>query len=154
MKRETMAVAIDISDRFLGSVSTSSRHRYLDSKVRYQLLATTSVYIAVKTTEDTVCDSQFIADLARGLYSKESVERTELDILTELGWHVSVPTSIQFVYTALSIIHHQVHLPDSTWANFLDEVSNQVCSHCVYLLPRCSEADASVVLLTFRSRMD
>ncbi|EJK63527.1 hypothetical protein THAOC_15811 [Thalassiosira oceanica] len=126
MKRETMVVAIDICDRFLGSVSTSSRHHFLGSKVWYQLLVTTSVYIAIKTAEDTVCDSQFIADLSRGLYSKESVERTELDILTALDWHVNVPTSIQFVYIVLSIVRHQVHLPDSTWAPFINEVSIQV----------------------------
>ena len=126
MKRETMVTAIDIFDRYLGSVSSSARHRILNSTVRYQLVATTSVYIAIKTSEEAVCDPQFIADLSRGLYTKASVEKTELDILTALDWHVSCPTPRQFIITVLSIVQYQVHLPDSTWALVLDEVSIQV----------------------------
>ena len=115
--RSPVAMAIDIMDRYLSTVSSnsnsnsdsSSQHEHDASLLprhsslkQFQLVAITSLYIAIKTNEVIVISSSFFAAMSRYDYSSADIEAMELLILQTLKWHIHAPTVFQIAYTVLS----------------------------------------------------
>jgi len=128
LNRETVALAMEMVDRFLSKPSSIlSASRALHDRRQYQLIVVTALYIAVKTLEPThVMNSQLFSDVSQGMYSVQDIERMELNILQGLEWRVCAPTSIQMAYHILSLIlPHANTMDDATRAFVLDEVRFQ-----------------------------
>mmetsp|Transcript_24771 Transcript_24771/g.59733 ORF Transcript_24771/g.59733 Transcript_24771/m.59733 type:complete len:315 (+) Transcript_24771:140-1084(+) len=122
--RETVAIAVDIIDRFLSKPSVIARDALADRK-KYQLLAISALYIAIKTNELMAVGSDFFAAMSQGVYSVEDIETMEMSILEGLSWRICTPTSIQMAYCILSIALPVVDLQESVRGFILDEVRYQ-----------------------------
>ena len=161
--RSTVAMATDIMDRYLSVSSSSnsnsdssSQHEHDASLLprhsslkQFQLVAITSLYIAIKTNEVIVISSSFFAAMSRYDYSSADIEAMELLILQTLKWHIYAPTVVQIAYTVLSslmlllphddgddndasssllhddIINNNNHESSMLWENIVDEVQYQ-----------------------------
>jgi hypothetical protein len=104
LNRESVAMAMNIVDRFMsnprrvsgnGISPRFSRREIHHDRVKYQLLAVSALYIAIKVNERVVLSSEELAAVSRGIYSKESIEAMECTILDCLSWRVCVPTALQ-----------------------------------------------------------
>ncbi len=123
-KRETVAISMEMVDRFLSKPSDLARH-VLRDRMKFQLLAVSALYLGIKMNERHVLSPEFFDTLSRGLYSVEDVEATEKDLLEGLSWHVSSPTCMQVASHILSWISKYVDIQKSTWLTILDEVAFQ-----------------------------
>ena len=108
-------------DRFLSKPATPT-HKYLSSRMQYQLLSTTALYTAIKLHEIVAFGSDVFAIFCNDLYTKQEIEDIEMELLMDLQWKICTPTSIQMAYSILSLMLPHGILPDSSWAYLLDEV--------------------------------
>jgi hypothetical protein len=85
-ERETVAVAMDMVDRFLSKPSDSSI-LMLQSRSQFQLLTMTALYIAIKTQEKStiVLGSDFFSAISQDLYTVQEIEAMELILLKGLS---------------------------------------------------------------------
>jgi len=118
MKRETAIIAISYLDRFLWSKSSRASRvqrvrieRARRDRREYQLVAMTSLYVAIKINEPIEMDAMTMSQLSRGLQSAQDIISCEQDILSCLRWKMNGPTSYQFISYILEL------LPDSTNLN-------------------------------------
>lgn len=129
LNRETVAIAMEMVDRFLSKPSSIViASRALHDRREYQLIVITALYIAVKTTEPTsVMNSQLFSDVSQGMYSVQDIEHMEITILEGLEWRLCAPTSIQMAHHILSLVlpHFANTMDDATSAFVLDEVRFQ-----------------------------
>lgn len=122
--REIVAFAMQVVDRFLSKPSTSIQD-YLNDRQHFQLLALTSLYIAIKIMEPKAFGIDRVASMSYGMYSVDDIESMEMTILTSLEWQINGPTSIQLAYHILSVLLPHVKLEESTWSIILDEIRFQ-----------------------------
>ena len=101
--RETVAIAMNLLDRFVASSSPASVAVMADRK-SYQLAAMTCLYTAVKIHEPEAMDPRLVSTLSRGTYQPHEVEAMERQILTALTWRVNPPTAMAFVRQYLALI--------------------------------------------------
>ena len=127
LDRETVAIAMDMVDRFLSSESICSAvvEVYLSSRKQYQLLSLTAFYVSAKINECVTIGSESLSDVCNGIYSAEEIEATELTLLHGLSWQVCAPTSVQIACHVLSLLLPHVNVEESTWGFILDEVRLQ-----------------------------
>jgi len=105
---ETAIVAMSFLDRFLCCSSYSTRARRAINDMReYQLVAITSVYIAVKVRESAKNMSASTWSQISRLYSVQEITACERDLLATLGWRLNGRTPFQFISYILEL------LPDS-----------------------------------------
>jgi len=95
----SVAVAINILDRFV-----ARQTEILDDISTYQLAAMTSLYTAVKIHETTGIASETMEQISEGTFSSQDIERTELEILIKLDWHVNSPTALSFADIFMHLI--------------------------------------------------
>ena len=100
-KRETVAIAFSCLDRF---VSTIAGLPMLKDRNNYQLAAMTAFYISIKINESKAMESQLIANLSQGIFSKEQIEAAEIVMLDAIQWLVHPPTAVKFLRNYLNII--------------------------------------------------
>lgn len=125
-KRETVAVAMELVDRFLSSCYPKASHYYLAERENYQLLSIAAFYVSVKTIERVAFGSDLLALLSNGSYTKEEIERTEKELLHVLGWRINPPTAMQFALHIMSVITpHVANINDDLVARMLDETAYQ-----------------------------
>jgi hypothetical protein len=126
LDRETVAIAMDIVDRFISNQSAYDAQRTLLCSWQYQLVVVSSLFIAVKLNERVIVESDFFASLCRGLYGIDEIEKMEMLILQGLTWRVNAPTSIQMVHYILSLLSSHVdQLDERVWTFILDEARYQ-----------------------------
>ena len=124
--RETVAIAIDMMDRFL-SLSCSSKtsssssgstnnantnvnpysriaHTALHNRKSFQLLSMSALYSAIKMNETVALGATFFSAMSRGTYSVTDIEGMELTLLNGLGWRCCAPTGIQMAHHILSLL--------------------------------------------------
>lgn len=97
--REVVSIALNYLDRSAASIAGPME------KKDFQLLAVTSLYIAIKThglTENfdgprRKLKIEAFTQLSRGIFSVETIEAKEREILSGLGWKVNPPTKIRFI---------------------------------------------------------
>mmetsp|Transcript_26317 Transcript_26317/g.39864 ORF Transcript_26317/g.39864 Transcript_26317/m.39864 type:complete len:351 (+) Transcript_26317:102-1154(+) len=108
--RGVVSIALNYLDRVVALKTRSSGHS--THRREFQLIAVTSLYLAIKLHGET--DSfdgprrklkiQAYVTLSRGLFSVETLEAKELEILELLQWNVNPPSSVQTVASILRLI--------------------------------------------------
>jgi hypothetical protein len=124
VERESVAMAMEMVDRFLSKPSTSSE-AVLSDCMQYQLLAVTALYVAVKTTGVTVLGIDFFCCISNDLYSMKEIEAMERTLLHGLSWCISAPTCVQMAHHILTLISADIQCEVKTWNAILDEVMFQ-----------------------------
>ena len=117
---------MELVDRFLSTCPPEASHFHLKARENYQLLSIAAFYVSVKTMERTALGSDFLALVSDGVYTKEDIERTELELLHGLVWKVNPPTPMQFAGLILSLLTPHIGMHDELVARVLDEISYQV----------------------------
>jgi len=129
LQHETAAIAISYLDRFM-SISCAHRHDKAKQKRsttkcnrrEYQLVASTSLYIAIKIHEPFVLRPEVISSLTRGLVTPDNIIACEKIMLTTLRWRMNGPTPHQYINYILKL------LPSSTTSSSTDqELVNKLC---------------------------
>ncbi|KAL9189905.1 hypothetical protein ACHAXT_009580 [Thalassiosira profunda] len=123
-RRETVAIAMEMVDRFLSS-DDGAAQRILRNRKQLQLAAVAALYVAIKTSEQVAIGSAAFAALCHGAYSADEIEAMELTLLQGLSWRLCAPTSLSFAHHVLSLVLPRVSLAESTWEFILDEVQFQ-----------------------------
>jgi len=125
-RRETVAYAIwNIMDRFL----SLPNHKPLETKIDFQLIASTSLYIAVKLLEPVSMDVQSLAELSKGAFESLDILEMEKHMLFSLKWAVSHgPTPVGFVQLYLSLLQMdgRVLSERELWDNLMEQAQYQV----------------------------
>jgi hypothetical protein len=136
--RETVAVAMEMVDRFLSVTAgpaalweTNSDvarigNEVLSSKDKFQLLTIAALYSSIKIGEKFVLSSEQFAEMCCGIYKKEEIEDTERTLLRGLSWRSIAPTAYEVVHYLASLIAHYVTIPEATWAFLLDVTKYQI----------------------------
>ena len=101
LDRETAAIAMNYSDRFL---QTDVGFKFLQDTQKYQLLCIVSLYLAVKIHEPASLTPQTFVDISRGQYGADDMIAMETLLLATLKWRVNPPTSLSFVRNYLDLI--------------------------------------------------
>ncbi len=123
--RETVAVAMELVDRFLSTSTSLLVQQILRDKKLYQLAAMGALYISIKLNERVAFGSDFFAAMSRGAYTVQEIEDMELSILRGVGWRVNAPTSLQMANHILSLTLPHTDIHEKTWGFILDEVRFQ-----------------------------
>jgi len=84
--REVVSISISFLDRYLSA-------RLVDKK-EFQLVAMTSLYLAIKLYEPTALSMQSMIELSRGYFTVDQMATMEMAILKVLSWHVHPATSV------------------------------------------------------------
>ena len=109
--REVVSIALDFLDRTV-SLITSESSRTTMSKREFQLIAVTSLYIAIKLHGETdVQDGPRLKlkisafhELSRGFFEVKTIEAMEARMLSLLKWRMHPPTSTQFIALMLRLL--------------------------------------------------
>jgi hypothetical protein len=107
--REVVSFALNYLDRTVAIKVHSSQESL--GKRDYQLLAVTSLYLAIKLHgEIDDIDSPrrklrigAFTELSRGFFQEDVIEKTERDILSALKWRVNPPTYLRLINTFLRL---------------------------------------------------
>jgi Cyclin, N-terminal domain/Cyclin, C-terminal domain len=110
LDREVVSIALSYLDRVVAlktQLAGEAMHRR-----EFQLIAVTSLYLAVKLHGES--DSfhgprrklKILAfvELSRGLFTVDTLEAKELEILNLLEWRVNPPTTVRFLATLLRLM--------------------------------------------------
>jgi len=102
LSRHTVAISLDLFDRFL-----ATRGNKCDGS--YALLTSlTTLYIAVKIHESRKLKIKTLTRLSRGQFDNRDIEKMELKILKALSWLVHPPTVVDFIQHLLKLLPIQV----------------------------------------------
>jgi len=122
--RETVAIAMEMVDRFLSKPSHTS-YNALRDRIQFQLLALAALNIAIKTNQSVVLGSDLLARTGQGMYSIEEIEDMEIKLLEGLSWRICAPTIIQMAYFIIMMIKPHVNLEEPMRGLILDEIGYQ-----------------------------
>jgi hypothetical protein len=108
--REVVSIALNYLDRVVALKTESSADGM--SKREFQLIAVTSLYIAIKLHGET--DSldgprrklriDAFVELSRGFFQVEVIEAMERNIIESLDWRLNPPTSLRFIANLLRLL--------------------------------------------------
>ena len=118
-------MAMGMVDRFL-SKSSSIAQGALRDRNQFQLVAIAALSICIKTNEKMILGSEFLATVARNIYSANEIKDMELNILEGLQSGIHAPTSIQMARHFLSLALPGVNLEESRWSFILGDVWFQI----------------------------
>jgi len=128
--RDIVAMSMELVDRFLSSTPPCSRMVQRDplhDREQFQLVAIAALYTTIKANATVAIGSDVFAALSPGLYNVSDIEAMEWNILTDLEWRITAPTSIQMAECILTLILPNAHLQETaTWECILDEVRRQL----------------------------
>mmetsp|Transcript_22981 Transcript_22981/g.63973 ORF Transcript_22981/g.63973 Transcript_22981/m.63973 type:complete len:358 (+) Transcript_22981:43-1116(+) len=108
--REVVNTAINYLDRAVCHKTQTSETPVV--KRDFQLMAVTSLYIAIKTHGQTESFEgprrklkiDAFVQLSRGVFTVETIEATERQILTDLKWRMNPPTNLRFISYLLRLL--------------------------------------------------
>ena len=123
-QRETVAIAVNLFDRFL-SIPSQKSITALQDKRELQLLAVTSLYIGIKINERVAFPSTFFETISNGGYSFQEIEETERIMLRGLRWRINGPTLFQIAMHILSLLNLQEFLDQDVMNCLLNDVQYQ-----------------------------
>mmetsp|Transcript_36244 Transcript_36244/g.76166 ORF Transcript_36244/g.76166 Transcript_36244/m.76166 type:complete len:359 (+) Transcript_36244:63-1139(+) len=113
LDRESVAVAMDIADRFMctivaqgsqGQGALQVQDSILYDRGQYQLLILTAIYISIKLNGQEILSSADFSAITHDSYSTEEIESMELKILHGLKWIICCPTALQMGYQILELM--------------------------------------------------
>lgn len=104
MHRQTLHLTIQYLDRFLARTPLQVKPNML------QCYGTACISLAMKAEEQRVPRLSELTDFSKGAFTRSQLRQAEIDVLSALGWHLSVPTLFEF----LCIIFQQaaLHAPE------------------------------------------
>jgi len=102
-QRETVAIAMNLLDRFLCSGTARARET-IASRKEYQLAAMTTLFMSIKLFESCRIDTKLLSSLSRGCYEEEDFTQMENDILFSLNWYLHCPTALSFLDHFISLV--------------------------------------------------
>ncbi|KAL7542601.1 hypothetical protein ACHAXR_012789 [Thalassiosira sp. AJA248-18] len=119
-QRETVSMAMNYLDRFLSTASPRA-HQALCDKKEFQLVAMTSLYIAIKLFEPLAMDPGLLVHISHGCYTETDIVEMEEEILKSLQWRVNGPTTHAFLNHIMALLPPSAYRNDETTAaNLLD----------------------------------
>lgn len=129
-KRETVAVAMSIVDRFM-CASVPQARGALYHRGKYQLVAVTALYMSIKVHEQMAFGIDDFAAMSHGSYSAKDIKDMEWAILQGLSWRVCPPTSFQVGHHILAMMlselrEKETSLEQGTWEFVREEMAFQV----------------------------
>lgn len=145
--REVVSIALNYLDRHVANASESKPI----SRRGFQLVAVTALFLAIKVHGETdpvggtrrkLKIGAFV-ELSRGLFSVETLENMEQEILTSLSWRVNPPTTVQGVATLLRL------LPKWSAIDY-DEPMEPVASNIFEMARYLTELSVCVSNFTFK----
>jgi len=144
LHRETAIVAISYLDRVCSSTSSSRAAKARGDRNEYQLVAVSSLFIAIKIHELNILSADMLSYITKNMYTQDEITSCEHDILSALEWKMFGPTSVQFVDYILAL------LPDDmikAKIQLRDESYRQLATadYCCTLLRHSSLALAAVL---------
>jgi hypothetical protein len=120
--RETVAVAMDMVDRYLSRPSTFG-DEVLRDRNKFQLLSVTAMYVAIKVNEPVAMTTDIFVKICRGFYTVEEIEDMELKLLNGISWLCNAPTANQVGLSILSLLLPLVDdIQDETRDFLMDEM--------------------------------
>ena len=136
LPRETVAIAMEMVDRFL-SVSAGPFALWdvnsdvakvgknaLHCQRQFQLLTVAALYSTLKAKDVMISIDELVAACS-GLYTSEDTKNMEHTLLRGLSWRTNTPSSCQVGCSILSLLLQHVNLPEATWGFLLDEMNYQ-----------------------------
>ena len=96
LSRETVWIAISYLDRYLSSGRGKS-HQAIMNKAKFQLVAITALYIAIKLYEDVELNVTTLVRLCKGYYTTTDILSMEEDVLFALDFRVTTASPTEFV---------------------------------------------------------
>jgi len=125
LDRNTVAVAMNIFDRFMSIITTEihDEEENIQGVVYYQLAAMICLYTAVKIHEPVAFEPKIISLMSGGVYSEEQVTDMEQTILHTVQWRLNPPTPITFVHCFLSMIPIEIIDPKTGDYNAILELT-------------------------------
>jgi len=120
LSRETVAISIDLFDRYLATRG----NRCNGSSAL--LTSLTTLYIAIKLNEPKKIKLTTLSNLSRGQFFPPDIEEMEFRILSSLDWMVHPPTVVSFVSHFLLFlpqVHSSVRKDIFELARYLAELS-------------------------------
>jgi len=106
-KRETVAAAMNIVDRFM-CASVPQARGALHHRGKYQLVAVTALYMSIKLNERISLGINDFAAMSHGSYSAKDIQDMEWSILQGLAWRVCPPTSLQVGHHILALMLSEI----------------------------------------------
>mmetsp|Transcript_18818 Transcript_18818/g.27828 ORF Transcript_18818/g.27828 Transcript_18818/m.27828 type:complete len:336 (-) Transcript_18818:168-1175(-) len=135
--REVVSIALFYLDRVV-SIQTKELGHTMNRR-EYQLVAVTSLYIAIKLHGEVQLESfdmprrklkiDVFVELSRGLFTVNTLEEKEMEILKMLNWHVN-PTS------SAKIIASLLHFFPEKWSGSSNVSSKASARASIYELAR------------------
>lgn len=120
--RETVEISMNYLDRYL---STELGREALSNRTKFQLVAMTCLYTAVKLHEPEAMTPDVMSRLSRGSYAAQEFEQCELQLLRVLNWRMNPPTASAFVRHFMDLVPSAL-LDDEDKAMLMEFVSFQV----------------------------
>lgn len=120
LSRETVAISIDLFDRYLATRG----NRCNGSSAL--LTSLTTLYIAIKLNEPKKIKLTTLSNLSRGQFFPPDIEEMEFRILSSLDWMIHPPTVVSFVSHFLLFlpqVHSSVRKDIFELARYLAELS-------------------------------
>eukprot|EP00581_Thalassiosira_minuscula_P016664 CAMPEP_0183724022 /NCGR_PEP_ID=MMETSP0737-20130205/17053_1 /TAXON_ID=385413 /ORGANISM="Thalassiosira miniscula, Strain CCMP1093" /LENGTH=353 /DNA_ID=CAMNT_0025954475 /DNA_START=86 /DNA_END=1147 /DNA_ORIENTATION=- len=118
-ERETVAISMNYLDRFL-STSSPRAILALQEKKEFQLVAMTTLYIAVKLFEPLAMDAGLLAQISHGCYTETDVVEMEKEILKSLSWRVNGPTTHAFLNHIMALLPRSAYYDKTTLMTLVD----------------------------------
>ena len=125
LERETVAIAMDLVDRFLSNKASTSAMSVLGDRIQFQLLTLAALYVSIKISMKIALGSDFFSVISRELYPVKDIEAMELILLKELSWCISPPTCVQMAHHILTLSSTLVCFDKASLAALLNEVDYQ-----------------------------
>jgi hypothetical protein len=127
LSRETVASAMEMTDRFLSMPSNSADAARVSDEAlidpsKFQLLTIAALYTSIKINEKVAISSDLFAEMCSHVYTVEEIEDMELTLLIGLSWRCHAPTAHQVGMSILSLLLPYVDIPEVTWGFLMDEM--------------------------------
>mmetsp|Transcript_25892 Transcript_25892/g.36917 ORF Transcript_25892/g.36917 Transcript_25892/m.36917 type:complete len:301 (+) Transcript_25892:65-967(+) len=119
--RESVAIAMDMVDRYL-SVPSETGDEALRDQYKFQLLAVTALYVAIKINEAVAMSSATLSKITHGAYTVEEIEDMERTLLSGISWRCNAPNASQVGLSILSVISPYTNCSEVTWGFLMDEM--------------------------------
>eukprot|EP00984_Skeletonema_dohrnii_P032861 scaffold27784_cov155-Skeletonema_dohrnii-CCMP3373.AAC.1 len=127
LSRETVASAMEMTDRFLSMLSNSADAARVSDEAlidpsKFQLLTIAALYTSIKINEKVAISSDLFAEMCSHVYTVEEIEDMERTLLIGLSWRCHAPTAHQVGMSILSLLLPYVDMPEVTWGFLMDEM--------------------------------
>jgi hypothetical protein len=150
-RRETVGIGMSYLDRYLAALD--NRTAVTDRKF-YQLVAMTSLYIAIKIHEPLEMETSLLADLSRGCYTDLQIAEMELEILEALEWRLAGPTPLCFVQHFIALFPDTVDFRIKSAIMDYVRYQTELAVSSIKLVPRLASEIALATILNAMEGID